>query len=282
MNLKVISGADSNISVKHSSTSSSFNNDKPIISNLSEQIIQWPTNNEKTEIESHFRNNGFPRVTGIIDGSHIRIDKPEIDLDSYLNRKKRLFDTGKQLMKMFENCIQHCFGVLKQKFRQLYHIKLRKIPDIVDFIRACCVLHNLAICDNFDEGNVCVNEIFANVGNYIEEAKEEVIHDRESIEYRDFLSHTVADESQVLLDVIDTNDTDTSMPDQFLPKNSDRSISVEPMEIQDKEKCGSKVNRSTELINALDTSVADNYIHNRKFKKEYQTKKKRCFGCSSS
>lgn len=27
--------------------------------------------------------------------------------------------------------IEHCIGILKQKFRQLYHIKLRKMEDIV-------------------------------------------------------------------------------------------------------------------------------------------------------
>lgn len=46
--------------------------------------------------------------------------------------------------------IEHCNGLLKQKFRQLYHIKLRKMINIVHFIRACCVLHNLAIMDDFN------------------------------------------------------------------------------------------------------------------------------------
>ncbi|KAI4455513.1 dde superfamily endonuclease [Holotrichia oblita] len=115
-------------------------------------------------------------------------DMPNKCADKYL-----LGDSG-------HPCLRHLItaypdrGQLGRKYliqNTLYHIKLRKIPDIVHFIRACCVLHNLAICDNFDEGNVCVNEIFANVGNYIEEAKEKVIHDREGIEYRDFLVRNV-------------------------------------------------------------------------------------------
>lgn len=40
--------------------------------------------------------------------------------------------------------IEHCFGILKQKFRQLYHLKLRNIRFIVHFIREACVLHNIA------------------------------------------------------------------------------------------------------------------------------------------
>nr|CAI5848817.1 unnamed protein product [Callosobruchus analis] len=45
--------------------------------------------------------------------------------------------------------IEHCFGILKQKFRQLYHIKLRNVRTIVHFLRAACVLHNIALEDNF-------------------------------------------------------------------------------------------------------------------------------------
>lgn len=47
--------------------------------------------------------------------------------------------------------IEHCFGILKQKFRQLYHLKLRGDHDIANFLRACCVLHNLALEDNYHE-----------------------------------------------------------------------------------------------------------------------------------
>ena len=41
----------------------------------------------KKIIEEHFRNNGFPNVIGAIDGTHIKIDKPVRDAESYINRK---------------------------------------------------------------------------------------------------------------------------------------------------------------------------------------------------
>ncbi|KAJ8929185.1 hypothetical protein NQ314_018134 [Rhamnusium bicolor] len=190
---------------------------------LSPQFINWPINEEKNEIEAFFRQNGFAGVIGVIDGTHIRIDKPADDPDSYLNRKhfysiqaqvvcdhrkrirdifvgypgsvhdSRVFRTSPLCETLHEKCgnffiigdigypcltnlltpfkdrgqltrhqrnynyklsqnrylVEHCFGYFKQKFRQLYHIKLRKIPNVVHFIRACAVLHNLSIEDEF-------------------------------------------------------------------------------------------------------------------------------------
>lgn len=40
--------------------------------------------------------------------------------------------------------IEHTFGILKQRFRQLYYCKLRGNIKLCHFIRSCCVLHNLA------------------------------------------------------------------------------------------------------------------------------------------
>lgn len=57
------------------------------LSNLAVQVITFPSDEEKIEIEQQFRENGFPNVIGAIDGSHIKIDKPEHDPDSYINRK---------------------------------------------------------------------------------------------------------------------------------------------------------------------------------------------------
>ncbi|XP_025155789.1 protein ALP1-like isoform X1 [Harpegnathos saltator] len=40
--------------------------------------------------------------------------------------------------------VEHTFGVLKQRFRELYFLKLRNMQFIIKFIFACCVLHNMA------------------------------------------------------------------------------------------------------------------------------------------
>ncbi|KAJ8972776.1 hypothetical protein NQ314_000044 [Rhamnusium bicolor] len=57
------------------------------LSNLSREVIRWQTTNEKIQIERHFRQNNFPGAIGITDGTHIRIEKPGEDPDSYLYRK---------------------------------------------------------------------------------------------------------------------------------------------------------------------------------------------------
>lgn len=55
---------------------------------------------------------------------------------------------------------------MKQKFRQLYHVKMKNVGFIVHFIRACAVLHNLSLDFVFDaedqaiapEHNIILNE----------------------------------------------------------------------------------------------------------------------------
>lgn len=195
------------------------------LSNLAPQVIVWPNAAEKLEIAEHFQANGFPNIIGAIDGSHLKIDKPENDPDSYINRKgyysvqmqvvcdhtlkirdvfigypgsvhdSRVYRNSSLSQTLAEKCgqyfllgdsgyplcanlltpfkdrgqlteeqtrynvrlarnryvIEHCFGVLKQKFRQMYHIKLRKMEYIVHLIRAACVLHNIALADEFLE-----------------------------------------------------------------------------------------------------------------------------------
>ncbi|KAJ8909858.1 hypothetical protein NQ315_013895, partial [Exocentrus adspersus] len=57
------------------------------LSNLSSEIILWPNDDGKRISEEHFSQKGFPNVIGAIDGCHIKIDKPQNDPDSYINRK---------------------------------------------------------------------------------------------------------------------------------------------------------------------------------------------------
>lgn len=57
------------------------------VSNMSPQVIVWPDEREKQQTAEHFGENGFPGIIGVIDGSHVRLDKPGNDPDSYINRK---------------------------------------------------------------------------------------------------------------------------------------------------------------------------------------------------
>lgn len=74
--------------------------------------------------------------------------------------------------------VEHAFGELKQRFRQLYFLKLRKIERIVKVIHACCVLHNLSNSndismfeDPFDEDSV-----LQDTENQDDEDNTEIVH----------------------------------------------------------------------------------------------------------
>lgn len=59
------------------------------ILSLAPNIIKYPTDLEKEQPSNFFlQRKGFPNIIGAIDGSHIRIDKPVEDPDSYINRKQ--------------------------------------------------------------------------------------------------------------------------------------------------------------------------------------------------
>lgn len=82
--------------------------------------------------------------------------------------------------------IEHCNGILKQKWRQLYHLKMRKIRNIVHSIRACCVVHNLAL----SEGNIEVdeqNEGHGEVADNPENMENEMEEDLNGIERRNYI-----------------------------------------------------------------------------------------------
>ena len=59
------------------------------LSNLSEEIIRWPSEEEmKVSAEVFKKKSSIPNICGFIDGTHIRFDPPAEKLAEYLNRKK--------------------------------------------------------------------------------------------------------------------------------------------------------------------------------------------------
>ncbi|XP_036144782.1 uncharacterized protein LOC118646304 [Monomorium pharaonis] len=54
--------------------------------------------------------------------------------------------------------VTNAFGNLKQRFRQLYHFKLRDIIRMVQVVHACCVLHNMANANDLQLFEPPVNE----------------------------------------------------------------------------------------------------------------------------
>lgn len=63
------------------------------------------------QIEESFQELGFPNVVGCLDGTHIRIDKPCEDPDSYINRNKYysiqvIFSNHIDCNHLFENILK--------------------------------------------------------------------------------------------------------------------------------------------------------------------------------
>lgn len=100
-----------------------------------------------------------------------------------------LTNVQKKYNKKLSHCrvfIEHTIGLLKQRFRQLYHLKSRKIEFICHFVRACCVLHNMCMEDIiFKELQENQNE--ENIGN---EADDDENDERNEIgvNYRNYIA----------------------------------------------------------------------------------------------
>lgn len=67
--------------------------------------------------------------------------------NGHLTRTQRNFNRKLSSCRVI---IENAFGCLKQRFRQLYNLKLKDIVRIVRVIHACCVLHNMANVEDIE------------------------------------------------------------------------------------------------------------------------------------
>lgn len=75
--------------------------------------------------------------------------------------------------------IEYTFGIVKQRFRQLYYWKLRSIKKLFHFVRACCVLHNIADQNdlNFVEEEDEENASFAEIDQPVDTLRGNAVRD---------------------------------------------------------------------------------------------------------
>lgn len=74
------------------------------IYSIRNQIIRWPTHEEAQRTWTNMQMlYGFPKVLGVIDGTHINIARPKRDAISYINRKSR-FSVQLQVRTSFVYC----------------------------------------------------------------------------------------------------------------------------------------------------------------------------------
>ncbi|CAH1993646.1 unnamed protein product [Acanthoscelides obtectus] len=75
--------------------------------------------------------------------------------------------------------------MLKQKFRQLYHTKLLLI---VHFVRAVCVLHNIAIKDEIPDANLVETIEAESAALAIGDDNEDIEDDGSAVAIRDHIA----------------------------------------------------------------------------------------------
>ncbi|CAG2227928.1 unnamed protein product [Mytilus edulis] len=102
-----------------------------ILKYLKHKFIRWPNQQEmQTEAQAFAQRNGFQDIVGAVNGTHIKINKPQIHAQRVV--------------------IIRAFALLKDRFSRLQFINTKSIELAVDIIVACCVLHNICIMQGDD------------------------------------------------------------------------------------------------------------------------------------
>lgn len=94
--------------------------------------------------------------------------------NGHLTRAQRNFN---QKLSSCRVIIENAFGCLKQRFRQLYHFKLRDIIRMVRVIHACCVLHNMANAGEIEYFEAPMNDEYPDIevqGRHIQHIEQRI------------------------------------------------------------------------------------------------------------
>ncbi|KAB7501607.1 hypothetical protein Anas_14420 [Armadillidium nasatum] len=143
-------------------------------------VIKWPSEEEKLQNVSQFLERGFPDTVGALNVTQITIKKPKELPESYYTDKKpyhiigdNAFPFSSSLMVPYKGfndlnysqirfndrlqsarmVIEHAFDLLKQRFRRLQYLEMYNIDDISSTILACCIMHNLITGPVEDDGD---------------------------------------------------------------------------------------------------------------------------------
>ncbi|XP_071652767.1 putative nuclease HARBI1 isoform X1 [Temnothorax longispinosus] len=111
--------------------------------------------------------------------------------NGHLTRAQRIFN---QKLSSCRVIIENAFGCLKQRFRQLYHFKLRDMVRMVRVIHACCVLHNIAKIEDLQYLEAPINDQYPDMeAQNLRVNFDEAVREHETgVHIRDELCHLLS------------------------------------------------------------------------------------------
>lgn len=110
--------------------------------------------------------------------------------NGHLTRAQRNFN---QRLSSCRSIVENAFGCLKQRFRQLYHFKLRDIIRMVRVIHACCVLHNIANAKDIELFEEPIDDNYPDIQAHGQGIADDVIREYETgVHIRDEICHQLS------------------------------------------------------------------------------------------
>lgn len=110
--------------------------------------------------------------------------------NGHLTRAQRTFNAKLSSCRVI---IENAFGCLKQRFRQLYHFKLRDIVRMVRVIHACCVLHNIVNGEGLEYLEEPMDDQYPDNNAHNQYIEDNILREYESgVQVRDELCHQLS------------------------------------------------------------------------------------------